>query len=123
MAEAEDRRRQGTFQRNILTSSLEGSPGQTMAEKSEKRSGVGEAQAMTQLLFVLFWAASQSKQSRVGKRRGLCSRGKWPDLGDLRVPLTEGSSCIPDEDSIPGQQMSPNQDSWEWKITPAVTSH
>lgn len=64
MARAEDRRRQGKFQRNILTSSLEGSPGQTMAEK---RSGVGEAQAMTQPLFVLFWAASQSKQSRVGK--------------------------------------------------------
>lgn len=75
MANAEDQRRQGKFQRNILTSSLEGSPGQTMAEK---RSGVGEAQAMTQLLFVLFWAASQSKQSRVGKRRGYVAEGKQP---------------------------------------------
>lgn len=72
MADAEDRRRQGKFQRNILTSSLEGSPGQTMAEK---RSGVGEAQAVTQLLFVLFWAASQSKQSRVGKWRGCVGGG------------------------------------------------
>lgn len=126
MANAENQRRQGKFQRNILTSSLEGSPGQTMAEK---RSGVGEPQAMTQLLFVLFWAVSQSKQSRVGKRRGYVAEGsglaKWPDLGNFRVPLTEGSSCscIPDEHSIPSQQMSPNQDSWEWKITPAVTSH
>lgn len=121
-----DRRRQGKFQRRILTSSLEGSPGQTMAER---RSGAGEARAVTQLLFVLFWAASQSKQIRVGKWRGDVAEGsglaKWPDLGKLRVPLTEGSSCscIPDEDSIPSQQMSPNQDSWEWKITPAVTSH
>lgn len=40
------------------------SPAQAMAKKG---SGVGGAQATTQLLFVLFWAASQSKQSRVGK--------------------------------------------------------
>lgn len=92
MADADDQRRQGMFQRNILTSSLEGSPGQTMAEK---RSGVGEAQAMTQLLFVLFWAASQSKQSRVGKWRGLCSRGKWPDLGNLMGSPNRGLQLHP----------------------------
>lgn len=65
MANAKDRRRQGKFSKENLTSSLAGQarPGQV----AEKGSGAGEAQAMTQLLFVLSWAASQSKQSRVGK--------------------------------------------------------
>lgn len=96
---------------------------------AEKWSGAGEAQATTQLLFVLFWAAAQSKQSRVGKRRGCVTGGKWP----LPSGLTWGTSGLPCrglqlqltpvEDSIPCQQKSPKQASWEWKITPAVTSY
>lgn len=72
---AGDRRRKGKFQRKLSLPAWRGSPGQAMAEKS---SGVGETQATTQLLFVLFWAASQSKQSRVGKRRGCVVEGSGP---------------------------------------------
>lgn len=53
----------GSFQRKTSPPAWQARPGQV----AEKGSGVGEAQAMTQLLFVLSWAASQSKQTRVGK--------------------------------------------------------